>query len=539
MAIAESTITTEEDQLTGVRERPVPTTAAVRPAATPGEVVLDVHDLATYFYTYDGVVHALEGVSFRVRKGETVGLVGETGCGKSVTAFSITRLISDPPGRIVHGTIRYQGANLLWGLDREAKFKPIKNSKMVKVSRKFRRIRAANERMRAVRGRGISMIFQEPQQAMNPVFTIWDQLGEALYLHRGIELLDSLLAATPDDPEVGPALDAFVEAARPRNAEQARDAARRVAMAVQVPSFETELLQTLRQASVETDFDRPRLNSMLKRFRLTPLQRSWLRRERRRLELDRETCDIYLDEMRDGHLHRARKAAVRSQRLPNSLRRFPLRLWGINRHVQKPVKRELYWQSVRLLEGVRIANPAQVARGYPHELSGGMLQRFMIAMALSTDPPLLLADEPTTALDVTIQAQILDLMNDLKTRVGTAIMLITHDLAVIAEVADRVCVMYAGQIVENAPVRELFEAPLHPYTQGLIASIPRVDRPEKALFSIPGSVPNLIYPPAGCRFHPRCPQAMPVCREVRPPVTDEGNGHQVACHLYHGKTVEQ
>ena len=168
-----------------------------------------------------------------------------------------------------------------------------------------------------------------------------------------------------------------------------------------------------------------------------------------------------------------------------------------------------------------------------------MLQRVMIAMALSTDPPLLLADEPTTALDVTIQAQILDLMNDVKTRVGTAIMLITHDLAVIAEVADRVCVMYAGQIVENAPVRELFEAPLHPYTQGLIASIPRVDRPEKQLFSIPGSVPNLIYPPAGCRFHPRCPQAMPVCREVRPPVTSEGSGHQVACHLYHGSPVRE
>ena len=167
-----------------------------------------------------------------------------------------------------------------------------------------------------------------------------------------------------------------------------------------------------------------------------------------------------------------------------------------------------------------------------------MLQRVMIAMALSSDPEILIADEPTTALDVTIQAQILELMKDLKTRVGTAILLITHDLAVIAEVADRVCVMYAGQIVETAPVGALFRRPLHPYSQGLLSSIPRMDQPDKRLDSIPGSVPNLIYPPTGCRFHPRCPYAMPICKEARPPTTVEGEGHLVACYLYKGPVAE-
>ncbi|HEV8049785.1 MAG TPA: ABC transporter ATP-binding protein, partial [Thermoplasmata archaeon] len=195
---------------------------------------------------------------------------------------------------------------------------------------------------------------------------------------------------------------------------------------------------------------------------------------------------------------------------------------------------ETLWQTVRLLEGVSIANPVQVARGYPHELSGGMLQRVMIAMALCSEPELLIADEPTTALDVTIQAQILELMRDLKARMGSSILLITHDLGVIAEVADRVCVMYAGNVVETAPVRELYKHPLHPYTQGLLSSIPRMDEPDKKLESIPGSVPNLIYPPSGCRFHPRCPHAMPVCREKRPPMTIEGGGHTVACYLYNG-----
>ncbi len=506
---------------------------------TGRDVVLDVRKLVTYFYTYDGVVRALDGVSFKVRQGETLGLVGETGCGKSVTAFSITRLIPDPPGRVVSGKVLYRGADLLWELDREAKFKPVKGTNRVKVSRRFRRIKAAMERMMSVRGRGISMIFQEPMQAMNPVFPIWDQLGEAIYLHRGVEVIDGLLSATPHDPSVAPAVDALLDVGRSADRTQLREAAQALARAAHLPSLETEAFYAVRDSLPDIELARTHLNKALKRLKLSGLQRAYLRRERRRIELSNKLRDTYLEEMRLGrHLLTAR-APIRSANLSNQARRWPLRLWGIRRHVDKPVKEELLWRSVTELEGVRIANPVQVAKGFPHELSGGMLQRVMIAMALAPQPSILLADEPTTALDVTIQAQILELMNELKRKVGTAIVLITHDLAVIAEVADRVCVMYAGQIVENAPVRSLFQTPLHPYAQGLLVSIPRIDRPEKKLESIPGSVPNLIFPPAGCRFHPRCPYAMPVCREVRPPMTDEGNGHQVACHLYHGPTVTE
>jgi oligopeptide/dipeptide ABC transporter ATP-binding protein len=201
---------------------------------------------------------------------------------------------------------------------------------------------------------------------------------------------------------------------------------------------------------------------------------------------------------------------------------------------QKLDKKEAMRKAVQMLDLVGIPDPAQRIREHPYQLSGGMRQRVMIAMSLSSEPDLLIADEPTTALDVTIQAQILELMRDLKERVGTAILLITHDLAVIAEVADSVAVMYAGRIIEKGPVREVFRRPLHPYAQGLLASIPRLDQPEKELASIPGSVPNLLTPPPGCRFHPRCPYAMPICKTVAPPMTVEGPDHSVACYLYQG-----
>ena len=248
--------------------------------------------------------------------------------------------------------------------------------------------------------------------------------------------------------------------------------------------------------------------------------------------IERALKEVHLKEMRSEkpqHLAR-RKLGLRL--LVERSRHFYFGIRGIKGRVDKPLKAELFWRTVQLLEGVRIANPVQVARGFPHELSGGMLQRAMIAMALSSEPGLLLADEPTTALDVTIQAQILELMRDLRERVGTAIVLITHDLGVVAEVCDRVNVMYAGVIVESGPVHEVFRRPLHPYTQGLLASIPRFDQPDKELASIPGSVPNLIHPPPGCRFHPRCPYAMPICREVRPEPQIQGPEHMVACHLY-------
>ncbi len=497
-------------------------------------MILRVRNLRTYFYTYDGVVKALDGVSFAIRQGETLGLVGETGCGKSVTAFSVVKLISDPPGRIMSGEIRFRDVNLLFGLEHEAKFKPVRHTNRVKVRRSFGRVRLSQERMAAVRGGGISMIFQEPTAALNPIMAVWDQITEALLLHRGPEVIDGILGAHPAAPEAAAEIDACAEVARDRNPERLRAACRRLGEAVNLPSFATQAFHRLRGGLGDAEANAADLRGALRHRRPSGLQRAFLRRERRVMELRRDLRSIYLAEMREERPMAVRRRAAQFRILALRLRTFYFGLWGIRSYVRRPLRDETFWRTVRLLESVSIANPVNVARGYPHELSGGMIQRVMIAMALSADPALLIADEPTTALDVTIQAQILELMRDLKQRVGSSILLITHDMGVIAEVVDRVCVMYAGVVIEIAPVRDLFRRPLHPYTQGLLNSIPRMDDPGKRLESIPGSVPNLINPPTGCRFHPRCPHAMPICKEQRPPMTVEGEDHVVACYLYHG-----
>jgi peptide/nickel transport system ATP-binding protein len=511
-----------------------PAAASASAAPRAGNVVLDVRDLRTYFFTYDGVVKALDGVSFNVRRGETVGLVGETGCGKSVTAFSITKLISDPPGRIMDGVILFKGANLLYGIDKEATFKPVKGTNRVKVSRRFRRIRAGLDRMVAVRGGGISMIFQEPTSALNPIFSISNQISETILLHRGEATIRGMLQATPRGPGVEPAIKELLRVARLNDGVQLHEAARKFGESAGLPSLGTQAYYIFRNEWSDPDSKLPDLRKALKRAVLTGLQRSYLRRELARLGLLNQLKAVYLSEMRNQKTEGGHRRAASRRRFALSLRTLYFSIWGLRGYVQKPLTEETFWQTVHLLEQVSIANPVQVARGFPHELSGGMLQRVMIAMALSAEPELLIADEPTTALDVTIQAQILELMRDLKSRIGTATLLITHDLGVIAEVADRVCVMYAGNVVESGPVKEIFKHPLHPYTQGLLNSIPRMDEPDKKLESIPGSVPNLIFPPTGCRFHPRCPHAMPVCMGKRPPMTVEADQHTVACYLYNG-----
>ncbi|KAA0272972.1 MAG: ABC transporter ATP-binding protein [Chloroflexi bacterium] len=320
--------------------------------------LLEVKNLKTYFYTEDGVVRAVDGVDFEVYPGEVLGIVGESGCGKSVTSLSIMRLIGIP-GKIVEGEIVFDGKDL---------------------------VKATEEEMMQVRGNRISMIFQQPQSALNPVFRAGDQISEVLNIHQ--------------------------------------------------------------------DFGR---------------------------EAGRE-------------------------------------------------------RAVELLKLVGIPEPERRADAFPHELSGGMSQRVMIAMALACVPDLLIADEPTTALDVTIQAQILDLMRDMKTQLGSAMMLITHDLGVIAEMANRVVVMYAGEIVEQSPVASLFDKPLHPYTQGLIGSIPVLGEIRDRLDVIPGSVPNLINLPQGCRFAPRCrarvENNLTVCTDQHPALIDVAEGHKVRCWLY-------
>jgi oligopeptide/dipeptide ABC transporter ATP-binding protein len=320
--------------------------------------LLEVKDLKTYFYTEDGVVHAVDGVSFEVYPGEVLGLVGESGCGKSVTSLSIMRLISKP-GKVDAGEILLDGENLL----------KLPEDEMIKV-----------------RGNRISMIFQQPQTALNPVFKVGDQLAEVLNVHQDL------------GKEAG-----------------------------------------------------------------------WKR-------------------------------------------------------------------AVQLLKMVGVPDPERRAEAYPHELSGGMAQRVMIAMALACVPELLIADEPTTALDVTIQAQILDLMRDLRREMGTSVILITHDLGVVAEMAERVAVMYAGEIVEQTDVNSLFDQPLHPYTQGLIGSIPVLGQIKERLDVIPGSVPNLVNLPVGCRFAPRCQArfkyGLSICTEVKPELEEVKPGHLVRCWLY-------
>ncbi len=504
-----------------------------------GEEVLVVKGLRTFFFTYNGVVRAIDGVSFKISRGETLGLVGETGCGKSVTAFSITRLIPDPPGRIIEGEVWFRGANLLWGLDKEARYQFNPKTQRMKVKRWFRRVKAANERMTAVRGSGIGMIFQEPSQAMNPIFSVADQLGEALLLHRGRVIIDEMLKATPNASGVRPAIEILANAAADGSPTDIRAAANAVGAAARAPAVATEAYYLARAAGPRSAQLKSQILHALARFRLSGAQRSYLSYRSRLLALDRKLHQVYIEEMRTGQARPSARNHLLAQKRLDRYRHFYFDVWGIRGRMQRVLKNELFWRVVTALEGVSIANPVLVARGYPHELSGGMLQRVMIAMALSPDPDLLIADEPTTALDVTVQAQILELMRDLKHRIGSAILLITHDLAVIAEVADRVCVMYAGQIVESGPVREIYSRPLHPYAQGLLASIPRIDQPERELTSIPGSVPNLINPPSGCRFHPRCPYAMPVCKEARPPTTLEGPGHVVACYLYKGPVAPE
>jgi oligopeptide/dipeptide ABC transporter ATP-binding protein len=318
-----------------------------------GELIR-VKDLRTSFFTPEGEVRSVDGVSFEIDEGKTLGLVGESGCGKSVTSLSIMRLVPSPPGKIVGGEIFYRGRDLLKLGERE---------------------------MRKIRGNEISMIFQEPMTSLNPVFTIGNQIGEAVRLHQGLG------------------------------------------------------------------------------------------------------------------------------------------------------KRETKDKTIEMLRLVKIADPERRVDDYPHQLSGGMRQRVMIAMALSCNPSLLIADEPTTALDVTIQAQILELMKELQQKLGMALLLITHDLGVVAEQADEVAIMYAGKVVERAGAEAIFERPLHPYTVGLLRSLPGMAEKKKRLEAIPGVVPSPLELPGGCRFRDRCFKAAGTCADAEPLLVEKEKEHWVACYF--------
>lgn len=329
------------------------------------EPILRIRDLRIEFDTFEGVSHVLDGVDLTLSRGDTLGLVGETGCGKSITAKAILRLLPTPPARIVSGEIWFEGEDLL---------------------------KKTEDEMRELRGRGIAMVFQDPMTFLNPVFTIEEQLVDVILTHG------------------------------------------------------------------------------------------------------------------KAHTQEARRTAMG--------------------------RKEAHHKAIELLKEVRIPQPETRIKSYPHEFSGGMRQRVLIAMALSGAPRILIADEPTTALDVTIQAQILKLLKDLVERHGHSILLISHDLGVVARVCKRIAVMYAGTVVEHCETSELFRHPLHPYTQGLLRSILTFSKRKGTIEGIRGTIPNLINPPVGCRFHPRCPQSQEVCRRTKPQAVEVDVGHWVRCHLY-------
>ena len=327
------------------------------------EKVLEIKNLRTYFYIQEGELKAVDGLSYYINKGESVGLVGESACGKSVSALSIMRLIPYPPGIIVGGEIIFQGKDLMQATEAE---------------------------MRHIRGNSIAMVFQEPTTSLNPVLTVRRQISEALELHRGMK------------------------------------------------------------------------------------------------------------------------------------------------------KKESSQETVRLLKLVGIPDPEKRTNDYPFQFSGGMQQRIMIAMALSCNPALLICDEPTTSLDVTVQAQLLEIIDDLRARFGTSVIIITHNLGIVARYVDRVNVMYAGKMVETAPTEELYERPCHPYTIGLLASVPRLDvSKKKQLRMIEGLPPNLAHLPGGCSFHPRCEYAMPRCKVEFPPLEKVGDNHYRACFAELSKLKKQ
>ena len=447
--------------------------------------LLTLRNLTVRFYTYDGVLKALDGVAFSVRPGEILGIVGETGCGKSVTAKAIMRLIPDPPGRITGGEVVFQGVNLLDSIEEEARIKV--NSRGRARIRRNRRIAKRMEAvMRTVRGKHISMIFQEPTAALNPVVTIGEQIGETFITHQLGEICRQ------------------VEATRELSVFQRRFFAR---------------LKEREEVAADLEGD----------FRGLSVKRAILKAAREAGDLPTETAvRDEVQALEQAVFRRSIRLGVLERRIAFS-RRIPF--LGKD-HLMAPVQVEVDRRVVEMLKQVNIPDPERKAQSFPFELSGGMQQRAMIAMALACRPRLLLADEPTTALDVTIQAQILSLIRGLRDQFGSSIILITHDLGVVAETCERVGVMYAGVMAEIGQASDIFNRPRHPYTVGLMRSIPETFVRTGKLSIIPGSVPSLLTPPPGCRFHPRCPFAADICKEVIPVLAEPQPGHQVACHLY-------
>ncbi|MGP6207931.1 ABC transporter ATP-binding protein [Cuniculiplasma sp. SKW3] len=496
-----------------------------------------VKDLVTQFFTSKGIVKALDKVSFEIYPGEIYGLVGESGCGKSVTSTSIMDLIPDPPGRIMGGEIFIDSFNILSDLKSLAKIR-IRSETDVKIKRNKRASKRHNEILSQIRGNKISMIFQEPFLALNPTMRIGDQIMESILLHNILSISDGIIKRNNLNSND---LDKFLKNLKSENDDiRKKKVINNFVTEFGIQEFE-ESLRSLIENSTDDSYVKTEIINMIQENKkntdmklITEIREYYYYRD--------QMFQLTLEEIQ---AERTGETAVRNQKHEQikALRKYinnrffvlRMKLRFAEKHYMAPFRKEARRRAIELLSLVNIAGPEIVVDSYPHELSGGMQQRAMIAMALASNPKMLIADEPTTALDVTTQAQILEIIKDLNELIGMGVLFITHDLAVIAEMCDRVGVMYAGNLVEETSTTEIFNDPKHPYTVGLMNSVPRADRKrerEIRLDTIPGTVPNLITPPSGCRFHPRCKFAMDICSLKKPKLVEISPQHKVACFLY-------
>lgn len=508
--------------------------------ATRGsEIYLKVEGLKTQFFTSRGIVKALDEIDLVIKKGEIYGLVGESGCGKSVTAQSIMYLVPDPPGRIVSGKIFIDRINILSGIDRLANI-IVKSETNVKIKRNKRLIKRHNYIISGIRGSKVSMIFQEPALALNPVIRIGDQISESILLHLKVELVNAILRREMAERKDYQAL--VDRMSKIFEKEERTKEIRRWCESFSVPDAE-ELVQNIFSTYQDPDRVIDSIEFIVdERKSGVDIQRLARAREYYEFQQKEFVTALKLAEAESekdpSAIDQARQEIREMKSQTNSLLSFRIIKRIIGRRVEAPLRDAANRRVIELLKLVNIPEPERVSYSYPHELSGGMQQRVMIAMALASNPRLLIADEPTTALDVTTQAQILDLIRNLNKTFGSSILFITHDLAVIAQMCSRVGVMYGGNIVEEADINTIFENSKHPYTIGLLRTLPSIDsKADKRarLDTITGTVPNLITPPTGCRFHPRCKFKMDICVQKKPDLIDLGGSHKVACFLYEEK----
>jgi peptide/nickel transport system ATP-binding protein len=501
-----------------------------------GDSYLRVENLKTQFFTSRGIVKALDGINFTIKRGEIYGLVGESGCGKSVTALSILDLVPDPPGRIVDGKIFIGQINMLSGLAGLAKI-TIKSETNVKIKRNKRLIKRHNFLISRIRGDKVAMVFQEPTLALNPVIRVGDQISESILLHLKVDMANAILRremATRKDYE------SFVQnILQIGNKEIRRREIRSWCERYSISDAEELVVNMFLTYSDPETIIRSLEFIVNERKSGTNIERLARARDYYQHQQEEFEATLQLTEAEstknEAEISRARDTLREVRERQKGSFSFRIQNRFMRKRIEAPLRDAARRRVIELLTLVNISEPERAAISYPHELSGGMQQRVMIAMALASNPQLLIADEPTTALDVTTQAQILDLIKNLNREFGSSVLFITHDLAVIAQMCNRVGVMYAGNIVEEGDVNTIFENPKHPYTIGLLQALPRADRiagKMAKLETIPGNVPNLIKPPTGCRFWPRCKFKMDICDKEKPELDDLGGGHKVACWLY-------